>query len=59
MGDIVNLNRARKAKAREQATAVADANRIKFGTSKAEKKLSESQRKLDARNHSAHKRDEP
>lgn len=37
MAEIVNLNRARKAKARQAAGVQADANRIAFGRSKAEK----------------------
>lgn len=37
MGDVVNLNRARKAKARADARTVAEANRAKFGRTKEEK----------------------
>lgn len=37
MGDLINLNRARKARARDTARAEADANRAKFGRTKAEK----------------------
>jgi hypothetical protein len=37
MAEIVNLNRARKAKARTEAQATAAANRIAFGRTKAEK----------------------
>ncbi len=37
MGDVVNLNRARKAKARDGARVTAEANRAKFGRTKAEK----------------------
>ncbi len=37
MGDLINLNRARKARARDAARAEADANRAKFGRTKAEK----------------------
>ena len=37
MAEIVNLNRARKAKARTEAWATAAANRIAFGRTKAEK----------------------
>ncbi|KPU84245.1 amidase [Marinosulfonomonas sp. PRT-SC04] len=35
MADIVNLNRARKTLAREDAKAQADANAVKFGRTKA------------------------
>jgi hypothetical protein len=37
MGDVVNLNKARKAKARGDARMTADANRAKFGRTRAEK----------------------
>jgi len=37
MADIVNLNRARKARARGEAAKQAEANRAKFGRSKAER----------------------
>lgn len=37
MGDLINLNRARKAKAKAEHTATADANRVKFGRTKAER----------------------
>jgi hypothetical protein len=39
MSDIVNLNKARKAKARATKKARADANAAKFGRTKAEKTL--------------------
>lgn len=41
MGEVVNLNRVRKRVAREQAKKEADANRIKFGRSKAERTIDE------------------
>ena len=44
MGEIVNLNRFRKRKAKDAEAREADANRIKFGRTKAEKKLSEAER---------------
>ncbi len=37
MGDVINLNKARKAKAKAAASTVASANRARFGRSKAEK----------------------
>ncbi|MGX9966741.1 DUF4169 family protein [Roseomonas sp. F4] len=37
MGDLVNLNHARKARAKQQAQAEAAANRVKHGRGKAEK----------------------
>jgi Domain of unknown function (DUF4169) len=41
VGEVVNLNRVRKRVAREQAKKAADANRIKFGRSKAERSIDE------------------
>jgi hypothetical protein len=38
MTEIVNLNRARKARRREEDATRADANRIKFGRTKEERK---------------------
>lgn len=38
MGDVVNLNRARKARAKKAATDQAAANRVAFGRTKSEKK---------------------
>lgn len=37
MAEIVNLNKARKARARDAAKASADANRAKFGRTKRER----------------------
>ncbi len=37
MGDVINLNRARKARAVAAKSVAADANRAKFGRTKAEK----------------------
>ncbi|THD04122.1 hypothetical protein B1810_06970 [Panacagrimonas perspica] len=52
MAQIINLNKARKKKAREAASAQADVNRVKFGRTKEQKALEaaqaeEAQRKLD------------
>ena len=40
MAEIVNLRRARKAKARDTAAGTADANRAAFGRTKAERTAS-------------------
>lgn len=40
MGEIINLNRARKTRAKAEAKALAAANRLAHGCSKAEKTLS-------------------
>jgi hypothetical protein len=45
MGEIINLNRARKQRARDTAKASADANRAKFGRTKAEKQAAEAEYK--------------
>jgi hypothetical protein len=37
MGDVVNFNKARKAKSRAEAKSAAEANRAKFGRTRAEK----------------------
>ena len=52
MGDIINLRRARKSAAREQAGTDAAANRLRHGRSKAERALEaareeKAQRELD------------
>ena len=44
MGEVVNLNRARKAKARGEAKASAAANRAVFGRSKGERAKAETER---------------
>ena len=43
MAEIVNLRRARKQRARQDAEAQASQNRITFGRTKAERKLTEAQ----------------
>ena len=44
MGEIVNLRRVRKRKARQQEEAAANQNRAVFGRAKGERRLTESQR---------------
>ncbi|MEG3163873.1 DUF4169 family protein [Sphingomonas sp. PB2P19] len=43
MAEIVNLRRARKAKARATAETTADANRAAFGRTKAEKDVAKAE----------------
>lgn len=43
MAEIINLNRFRKAAARQEARTKADANAAKFGRTKAQKQLEEAQ----------------
>lgn len=59
VGEIVNLRRARKDKARADAARQADANRIAFGRTKAEKSLTQAERALERRRIEAHKLDKP
>jgi hypothetical protein len=58
MNEIVNLRRARKAKARALAEAEAAANRITHGRSKAEKKLTKAENDAAQRKIDGHKRDD-
>jgi hypothetical protein len=55
VADIVNLRKARKAKARVQENAKAAENRIKFGRSKAERAATEAQEHLTRRQLEAHR----
>lgn len=55
MGDIVNLRRARKERARIQADEQAQINRVAFGRSKAERNMSEAERALAQRRIEGHK----
>jgi hypothetical protein len=58
MSDIVNLKRVRKAKARGEAEAKAEANRIAHGRTKAEKKLTKAEQEAAARKLDGHKRND-
>ena len=58
MGDLVNLNKARKARAKAEAEKTAADNRLKFGMTKAEKKKNEDQKKRLARHVDGHRLDE-
>lgn len=59
MAEIINLRRARKAKARTEKDAAADANRVKHGTPKALRNLAETRREQAAERLSGHRLDEP
>jgi hypothetical protein len=54
MSDIVNLRRARKAKARSEAERTAEANRAKFGRPKAERELGSARHELEERRLDGH-----
>jgi hypothetical protein len=55
MAEIVNLRRARKAKARKEKVSEAEANRAKFGTPAAMRKLHHAQEDLAAKRIDAHR----
>jgi hypothetical protein len=57
MAEIVNLKRARKAKARAEKDKAAQANRIAHGTPKALRKLEDARREKSLRDLDAHKKD--
>jgi Domain of unknown function (DUF4169) len=57
MADIINLNRARKAKARDAREKVADVNRAKFGRTKVEKQLDNQEAARTENALDGHKRD--
>ena len=56
MGDVVNLRRARKNRARRDADAVASANRAAFGRTRAEKDGHRAVQTLEARRLDGHRR---
>lgn len=56
-GDVVNLRAVRKAKARDAARVLADANAAKFGRTKAERAVSEAEAAKARRDLDAHRRD--
>jgi Domain of unknown function (DUF4169) len=58
MGDIINLRRVRKNKARDDAANVAEANRLKFGRSKVEREVTEATKAMSERSLDAHKRED-
>ncbi len=57
MGEIVNLNRARKARAAADRKAEAEANRLKHGLKKAEKSRNAAENSLMKDKLDAHRRD--
>ena len=59
MAEVVNLRRARKERARAEAAKQADANRVAFGRTKAEKSLTAAERDLAARRIDGHKLEKP
>ncbi|MGI6245146.1 MAG: DUF4169 family protein [Pseudochelatococcus sp.] len=55
MAEIVNLRRARKARARSEKEAQAAENRLRFGATKAERTASAAAREKDERHLDAHR----
>ncbi|HEX2112911.1 MAG TPA: DUF4169 family protein [Alphaproteobacteria bacterium] len=58
MAELVNLRRSRKARERDQAAKQAEANRRKFGRSKAERAQAEAEAERSAREHQGKKLDD-
>lgn len=57
MGDVINLNQVRKARARAEAAKEADNNRVVHGTPKAIKKKTRSDRHKSEKTHAGKKLD--
>jgi hypothetical protein len=59
VADIVNLNKARKAKAKTDAKTRAAENRTRFGETKADKTKRDAERTLQDKRLDGHEREEP
>ena len=59
MADIVNLNRARKKRAKAEQEKTAQANRVAFGTPKALRNLSDAKRQKADQRLTGHKLENP
>ncbi|HEX8233785.1 MAG TPA: DUF4169 family protein [Caulobacteraceae bacterium] len=57
MADLINLNKARKARAKAEREAAVVENRARFGRAKGEKTLAEARREKAARELDGRKRD--
>ena len=57
MAEIVNLRQARKRKARDDKGKAAEANRLAFGRTKAEKQVTKLEKTRADKEFDAHKRD--
>ncbi|WP_292082624.1 MULTISPECIES: DUF4169 family protein [unclassified Brevundimonas] len=58
MGEVVNLNKARKARDKADAKRAAEANRLTFGRTKSERQMTQKERDRDAARLDGHKLDE-
>ena len=56
-GNVVNLRRARRAKARDDARREANGNAARFGRTKAERKAEDARAALEARRLDGHERE--
>ena len=56
-GDVVKLNQVRKERSRAEKERLAEANRLKFGRTMAEKERSKAEKLLSAAILDGHKRD--
>ncbi|WP_313002502.1 DUF4169 family protein [Brevundimonas sp.] len=59
MGEVVNLNKARKARDKAEAKRTADANRLTFGRTRSERQSTQKERDREAARLDGHKLDEP
>jgi exopolyphosphatase/pppGpp-phosphohydrolase len=59
MADIINLRRARKAKAKAQKESNADANRVLYGTSKSLRNLAQASKNKADQTLSNHRLEKP
>jgi hypothetical protein len=57
MADIINLRRARRAKGRQEAQKVSEANRLTYGVSKVERSLARAETQRAAERLAGHRRD--
>lgn len=57
MGDVVNLNKYRKQKARAEREKRAEQNRLKHGLTQAERSLREKKKQLEEKRLEGHKLD--
>ncbi|HEY2070257.1 MAG TPA: DUF4169 family protein [Rhizomicrobium sp.] len=58
MAELINLRRVKKAKARAEKSAAADANRVKHGVAKPVRDLAKARAEKDKRDADAHKLDD-
>ncbi|MFC5374619.1 DUF4169 family protein [Brevundimonas faecalis] len=59
MGEVVNLNKARKARDKAAARRTAEANRLTFGRTKSERQATQKEQDRDTARLDGHKLDEP